>query len=351
MIPRSVLETGLELRPSQDPEVRAFCENHPLAAPYHDPFWWDLLARAFGYETVAVVETRGAAIVGASPACVVNPIAGGRRLVSLPFSHDVPPLVTEGTSEALLRGLRLAAPLLRCASVEVRAGAAASSGFLAQSPLLRTRVRVLGDDAAQLAAMKDSTRQQTAQGLKVAGLEVVAARSTAELRLSHRLVSETRRRKGSLTYPRSLLEGLLPWIESGRALVEVARLQGRPIATTVTLVRNRTAIYLYGGSLGDEAALRARPYNVLLFRALRFAREKGAEVLDLGTSLPAQTGLVRFKEGLGGTTDSLAYLAWPRAVERPEQDSFLARVAGAALTRLPLPLFERLTPMILKQVG
>jgi CelD/BcsL family acetyltransferase involved in cellulose biosynthesis len=133
--------------------------------------------------------------------------------------------------------------------------------------------------------------------------------------------------------------------------VEVALLQGRPIATTVTLVRNRTAIYLYGGSLGDEAALRARPYNVLLFRALRFAREKGAAVLDLGTSLPTQTGLVRFKEGLGGTTDSLAYLAWPRAVERPEQDGFMARVAGAVLARLPLPLFERLTPLILKQVG
>ncbi len=346
------LDEGLSLRPGSDPESRAFCEAHPLASPYHDPFWWDLLSRSFGYTSVVVVQSRDGHVRGVAPACVVNPLVGPRRLVSLPFSHDVPPLCAEGGSvEALLRGLRLAAPALRCASVELRAEAAVAESFELQPALLQTRVKLTGDDASQLSAMKESTRQQTVQGLRFAGLDVATAKSIDEVRLSFHLVSETRRRKGSLTYPLSLFEGLLPLIEAGRALIEVARLHGRPIATTVTIVRNRTAIYLYGGSHGDEASLRARPNNVLLFRALRFAREAGASVLDLGTSLPAQTGLVRFKEGLGGLTTPLAYLAWPRAVSRPEQDGFLARVAGTILTRLPLPVFERITPLVLKQVG
>jgi len=346
------LDEGLDVRPGSDPSVRAFCETHPQASPYHDPFWWDLLTRSFGYRSVVVAQTRGDQIVGAAPACVVRPIMGGRRLVSLPFSHDVLPLCAEGGSaEALLRGLRLAAPALGCSSIELRGSSPAGEGFMAQPALLQTRVSVSDDDAAQLSRMKESTRQQTLQGLRFAGLEVATARNTEDLRVSFHIVSLTRRRKGSLTYPRALFEGLLPWVEAGRALVEVARLNGRPIATTVTLLKNRTAIYMYGGSDGGEESLRARPNNVLLFRALRFAREAGARVLDLGTSLPSQTGLVRFKEGLGGVTTPLEYLAWPRPVPRPDQDGALARLAGAILTRLPLPIFERITPFVLKQVG
>ncbi len=346
------LDEGLEVRSGSDAAVRAFCEGHPMASPYHDPFWWDLLSRSFGYVSAVVAQTRGGEVIGAAPACVVNPIVGPRRLVCLPFSHDVPLLCAEGGSVGeLLRGLRLAAPVLRCASVEVRAEAPVVEGFELQPALLQTRVTLTGDDASQLSAMKESTRQQTVQGLRFDGLEVATAKTIDEVRLSFHLVSETRRRKGSLTYPISLFEGLLPVIEAGRALIEIARLHGRPIATTVTLVRNRTAIYLYGGSHGDEVSLRARPNNVLLFRALRFAREAGASVLDLGTSLPGQTGLVRFKEGLGGLTTPLPYLAWPRSVRRPEQDGALARFAGAILTRLPLPIFERITPLVLKQVG
>ena len=352
MIGKALLGEGFEIRPATDPEARAFFDSHPVASPYHDPVWWNLLALSFGYAPCVIAQVMNERIVSALPACVVRPVAGGRRLSALPFSHFVAPLAAEGGSpESMLQGLRRAAAALACGTIELKSPPPATSDFISQPALLHTMVPVAKDDASQLAQMKDSTRQQTAQGLKHPALDVAPAKSAADLRVSHRLISETRRRKGSLTYPRSLFSGLLPWIQSGHALVEVARLDGRAVATTVTLRRNKTAIYMYGGSLGDEASLRARPYNVLLFRALRFAREAGADTLDLGTSLQTQTGLVRFKEGLGGHTMPLHYGSWPRAAGRPEQDGQIARLAGAILSRLPLPVFELVTPLLMRQVG
>lgn len=50
----------------------------------------------------------------------------------------------------------------------------------------------------------------------------------------------------------------------------------------------------------DREALRQRPANLLMWRSLNWARERGAETFDFGTSLANQTGLIRFKEGWGG---------------------------------------------------
>jgi CelD/BcsL family acetyltransferase involved in cellulose biosynthesis len=193
------------------------------------------------------------------------------------------------------------------------------------------------------------------QGLRQAHLRVERVTDAAALGRFASLIAITRRRKGSLTYPgafyRSLARNLL---EDGQALLELAFAGSRCIAGLLTFCHGTTAIYGYSGSVDDPDDLRLRPINVLLWRGMNWARDRGARTFDLGTSLPSQGGLVHFKEGWGGRTRPLTYYTWTppgRRTRTVSQDGAMARLAAPILRRLPQPVFRCVTPYVLRELG
>jgi lipid II:glycine glycyltransferase (peptidoglycan interpeptide bridge formation enzyme) len=211
------------------------------------------------------------------------------------------------------------------------------------------------DAEAQMRRLRPATRQQLAQGLRNPGLVVDDRLDEPALRQFAALIASTRRRKGSLTYPwRFYSELRTAFVEPGFARIERAFLRGQCIAALLTFRVGRTAIYGYGAATGDQAALRARPMNVLMWRAIGWAREQGADVFDFGSSPASQEGLIHFKEGWGSVTEPLPYYVWDRgggSGRSITQDGLAARLAARVLRHMPEPLFSRLTPYLLRQVG
>lgn len=337
----------------------AFVAGHPAASVYHTRSWLSLLRDAFGYQPRILVARDGPGrLLGALPLALVRTPLGGRRLVSLPFSHRVAPLAEDEPGlTALLAGAVREAQQAGCRFAELRTGPLAHppAELLEHGEYVSTSLELQRDPEAQLERLRDNTRQQLRQGLKQDELAFREGRGSEDVAQLQRLLGVSRRRLGSLSYPpafyRALAERLLA---SGAARLDLAFSKERCVAALVTLCHGAQAIYGYGASLDEPALLRLRPNNVLLWRGIVWAIQRGARVFDMGTSLPSQEGLVFFKEGYGGRTAPLPYYRWPKggsASRGVSQGGRVARMAGEVLKRLPQPVFDRLAPFLLRQLG
>jgi len=350
--------TVRRLGPGDHAAYDRFVGGRPEATIYHTRQWHELLADVFGYQPRVLVAAAGDEITGALPLALVDTGLGGRRLVSLPFSHRVALLGRDGpAAAALLDAVADLAMAERCRFVEIRSGdrPGAAASWADSTEYVVTTMALAPDEAVQMAGLRPNTRQQLAQGLRHPDLRLETRSDEDGVGRFARLIAATRRRKGSLTYPARFYQELRRrFIERGMAHLDLAFAGDRCIAGLLTFVHGQQAIYGYSGSVEDADDLRLRPINVLMWRGINWAREQGAREFDFGTSLPTQPGLIRFKEGWGGTSRPLPYQVWRRAGRRGRivaQDGVTTRLASSVLRRLPQPLFTRLTPYLLRQVG
>jgi hypothetical protein len=345
------------LAEAERPAYLRFLSDSPDAGPYHHPDWWEALRRGFGYEPLALVARADSAIVGALPLCFLQTRLEGRRLVALPFSHRVLALGDERAVGALAAAALEEARRRRCRFVEIRSEVSgiAGSDWVNHASYVNTALGLPSDDESHYRALRPNTRQQLDQALHGGELQVVAAEDEATFARFARVVLETRRRLGSLTYPRGFYRALLDqWVGSRRALFELAVWKGRDVAALATLAHGQEAIYAYGGATEDAEALRRRPMNLLLWRSLCWARAGGARRYEFGTSLPSQEGLIRFKEGFGGRSAPLAYTTWiapGEGARSVRQDAPSSLLASRFLKMLPASVYGWVAPRLLRQFG
>lgn len=346
------------LKPEEANSYDRFIAGRPDATPYHTRTWLAALERSFRYRIRILVAWANNRMVGALPLARVDPLLGGRRVVSLPFSHRVPPLADDAACiVALLDETARLAAAEGCGFAEVRSGLlpVVPKGWTPVADFVCTSMLLAGEPEAQMRKLRANTRQQLVQGLAHPGLRVAALADKRGIEMFAALMAATRRRKGSLTYPKVFYEELeRRLIRNDLARLELAFAGARCIAGLVTMAYGEHAVYGYSASTDDREMLRLRPLNVLMWRGILWAQARGARHFDFGTSLPDQTGLVRFKEGWGATTDPLMYYVWHdsrRTGARVAQSGKLANLASHVLRRLPLSLFARLTPYLLREVG
>lgn len=179
-------------------------------------------------------------------------------------------------------------------------------------------LRIDRDDEELLSAMKPKWRYN----VKLAAKKGVTVESegTAALSIFYGLYEETSRRDRIAIHPQSYYEGLAAVVAEARRegptgevgtsatvpelRVWVARHEGQPLASIITVFYGDTATYLYGASSDEKRSL--MPAYALQWAAIRAAREAGCSTYDFYGIPPtddpdhAMAGLYRFKTGFGG---------------------------------------------------
>lgn len=313
---------------------------------YHTSAWRRFLTEVFGAELIVLAAFEAGELVGLLPVAAQRRWNGRWRLASLPFSHHVPALGIRPVANALVEAAAaLGWRRYRC-DLELR-------GTVEYDvvSVVTTRVTIAGGPEAMRRRIDRKTRNQLVQAeqqarvtLRPAGPDDAAEVDT--------IMAVNRRHLGSATYPPGTLARLQRL--AGRAVdVTLACVEHRPVAFMVTSSVGRVGIYHYGASL--PAFRSCRPNNLLMWHSLCWAASQGATTLDLGTSLPTQRGLIHFKEGWGGRSEPLAYVRRDRdgrTFPKPMlQTGPAARVAAWGVRHLPLPVFRRVTPWLLKELG
>jgi hypothetical protein len=154
--------------------------------------------------------------------------------------------------------------------------ALAGDGFVDRSSTALV-VRLTGRTSEEVWSAMEGRARTKARKAERAGVCVTKYEESDVLDVLYPLHLETCRRGGTPPYPKEYFEATLA---SGHFHVFIARLEDRPIgALTLGLFAGRA---LFNVSASDAEALRLGANNLLIWRALQWLLQRGAEAFELG---------------------------------------------------------------------
>ena len=330
--------------PIEDARWLELLQRAPDASVFHHPAWLRLLGDAYRYAMWAVCVREDGRLVAGLPVASVASRLTGRRLVALPFSDVVEPVLGGGAPEVreqLLAALdaerrRLGVPLEVHGDVPELAGAVPGDRFLHQwVPLAAGTEAVL--------TRVDPSQRRHARRAREKGVTARRRVDREAIEAFFALHVRTRHRHGVPTQPKRFFRRFERLFADDLGFVLTGEHDGRVVAASVYLQFNGVMTQKYNASDPDRRDLRAN--TLIVTEALRLAREAGCHTFDFGRTELDNAGLRSYKRDFGARERQLTYTKVPVG---PVGHS-VRSVAGyqkAAIRRAP-PAFGRLVGALL----
>lgn len=303
-----------QIDPVNDPRWGEFVLRHPCGTIFHTAEWLAALQRTYGYDPIAFTTNPPASeLTNGVVFCRVQSWLTGHRVVSVPFSDHCDPLVeSEAQLDQLLSGLKRETDAGQWNYVELRPrlhppGAASGMGKTTKFWLHRIDLRPALKELF-LALHKDCIQRKIRRAQRE-HLTCEEGRSERLLRQFYSLLVMTRRGQRLPPQPLDWFRNLIECV--GQALkIRVASKAGAPVAGILTLQHQNTLVYKYSCSDKRFNAMGGTP--LLLWRAMKQARDDGMLEFDLGRSDLDNPGLATFKERLGASRSLVTYWSYPK---------------------------------------
>ncbi len=299
--------------------------KHPKASPFHKRGWLRALQLTYGYDPFVVTSAApGKPMKDGMVFCRVSSWVTGARAVSLPFADHCEPLASSaGEVAGFSEWLQAEREFQRWKYVEFRSlglfeqvssGPQPSSSYcfheLDIQPSVEDIFRRMHRDCIQR-KIRRAERERLAYEV---------GRSSELLDAFYRLLLITRRRLGILPQPLSWFRNLFECMGDDLQ-IRVARKDGRPIASVLTLSHRRSVVYKYGCSDDRFHNLGGMPF--LFWRLIEESKAWGAERIDFGRSDLQGKGLITFKDRLGASKHTLTYYRYPSCKKRAAKKWYL----------------------------
>lgn len=333
----------------------AYLTNNPQANSYHTRAWLEVLQRSYGYQPVSFValDAQGQ-ICGLLPLMRVQGRVKGRRLVSLPFSHCVPILSENPQIERAL----LDAALQLCQTenhsyLELKPRAALQHSDFQASLQNHISELDLKLELENIFEQFTASNRRNIRKAERANFEIYTAQNRQDYAAFYGLEVATRRRQGAPVYPRRFFHDMAELLRDDVTLY-LAAYEGEIVAGMVVMQRGETCIYGYGAALRTEALKGLYPSNLLIWEAIQQAKAAGCTLFDFGTTPLHNQGLLEFKQRYAPALNDLPY--WYYLHSRAKlptinREGRAVKWVERLLKTLPRPLFERLSPYLLREVG
>jgi len=333
--------------PGECRRIDGFVADHPEAELFHRPGWTRGVEQGTGQTgRYLVAEDRAGRLAGLLPLTRIRSPLFGSALVSTGFGVGGGIVAGTGAAvEALAAAAWSLAEREGCPSVTLRGGRlpdgwrreeGVHAGFLRDLP---------ASDEAILRSIPRKQRAEVRRSLAL-GLEVSQGRGPQALDDHYRVYAESVRNLGTPVFPRSLFEAMArEWGED--ADIVTIRSGGRPVASVLSLYFKGIVHPYWGGGTREARALRAN--DLLYFSLMRHSAGRGCTGFDFGRS-KLGSGAFAFKKNWGFAPRPLTYAT--RGEHRdlnPRSPRY--RLQTAAWRRLPLPLANRLGPLLARGLG
>lgn len=303
------------LNPAQDSRWDAFAASDPRASVFHQLGWLKALAGTYGYRPLALTSAApGEALSDGIVFCEVNSWITGKRLVSLPFSDHVEPLVDGGADESgLTDWMRTERDEHNWKYIEVRPlcwkpqhdmPLTASDSFWFHSLSLEPSTEQL------FRGLHKSCIQRRIRRAEHEQVSYEKGESSELIDDFYRLMLMTRRRHGLLPQPRAWFQNLIACM-SPNVEIRLVRKAGKPVASILTLSHRGTVVYKYGCSDERFHHLGAMPF--LFWKLIDESKAAGFEQIDFGRTDLGNDGLIEFKDRLGTARKKLTYFRYPQS--------------------------------------
>jgi FemAB-related protein (PEP-CTERM system-associated) len=334
-------------QPDEAARIERFVEQAG-ASPFHRPAWLRAVERGTGQRACGLVAERGGAITGWLPLNEIHSPVFGRLLASSGFAVEGGAIAaSDATATALCRAAEELAGRLSCATIELRGGTAPADWATRTDSHCGFMAPILADDATQLAAIPRKQRAEVRKAL-ASDLGVSVGRGEGELRAHYAVYAESVRNLGTPVFPKALFAAVLEDLDAD--ILTVSH-RGEPVASVLSLYHGGAVMPYWGG--GTRAARALRANDRMYFELMRQARERHCARFDFGRSKTG-SGAYSFKKNWGFEPRPLTYSRWtaPGAEARDADPTSARHAARIALwKRLPLPVANRLGPMIARGLG
>ncbi len=330
-----------DLRSADDcAAIDAVIADHPLATPFHTRAWLSAIAKGCRQRAHCLIAPNSIL-----PLHEIHSPLFGRALVSTGFAVGGGILAGDAMTGAALADEAWAlAQRLHCPTLELKGGLLPSDHWDVDTDTYLGFSRALAaDDEAELLAIP---RKQRAEVRKALSHDL-----TVDLgdRDAHYAVYATSvRNLGTPVFPRALFDAVLDAFGADADVLTV-RKDGVPLASVLSLYWRGTVMPYWGG--GTAAARPARANDMMYFALMQHARARGCTWFDFGRS-KAGTGAAAFKHNWGFEGVPLAYAKRSTGQARsvnPLDPQYSRPVQ--LWRRLPLPIANRIGPMIARGLG
>ena len=294
--------------PRTNPLWQKLTEQYSSDA-FHSPEWMKVLTATYGFTVQAhvILDDAGEPVAGL-PFCRIEDIRG-KRLVALPFSDYCDPLVGEAAHWRLLLD-KLLEEQIPFVVRPLHNAVALTDERLALVNKAKWHGIDLRPDLDTLWMSLHSSARRAIRKARKNGMVVQAAASKEDLRAFFELHLKVRKYKYRLlAQPYSFFENIWEqFIERQNGLLLLARHEGEVIGGIFFLEWKDGMYYKFNSSA--PSFLAQRPNDLLLWKGIEYAKEKGFAHLDLGLSDWDQEGLVRYKRKFASEEKTISYLCY-----------------------------------------
>jgi len=332
--------------------MEAFVAAASEGTAFHRPAWVLSVSRACGHEWRYLLAEDGDGILqGILPLNLIHSTLFGRALVSSGFAVGGGILANNDQAIQLLADE--AWKFAEChsfPSVELRGGPVPDRHWQHVDGVYAGFVKPLAeDDESQLLDIPRKQRAEVRKGLK--NELTVRVGTQPEDREDHYAVyAESVRNLGTPVFPKALFDEVLDGFGEDADILTVLH-AGQPVASVLSIYHHQAVMPYWGGGTWDARRLRAN--DIMYYALMNHARERGCTSFDFGRS-KIGTGAFSFKKNWGFEPQPLSY--GTRTIDggeardvNPMSPKYRAQVA--LWQRLPLPVANRLGPMIAKGLG
>jgi len=341
-----------EINPETDRRWRVLVESHPRASIFHTAEWLEALRRTYGY--IATVFTTSAPedpLTNGVAFCRLNSWLTGSKLVSIPFSDHCEPLAhNEEDVTALISAARTSgAGKLKNVEIRPRRSDLTLQGVFRLDRQHYLHFLDLRPSLGEiyLRFHKDCIQRKIRRADRE-GVTLERGNSDSILQEFYQLLLLTRRRHGLPPQPLAWFRNILQCLRS-RATIHIARMNGRPIASILTLHHQQTVVYKYGCSDARFHNLGAMPR--LFWQIIQEAKCEQLQELDLGRSELGNEGLIRFKDHLGATMTPLNYWRSSETMKNRANTDLLRLISKNFVSYLPDGFFRLAGEVFYRHVG
>lgn len=330
-----------------------FVRDHPKGTFFHRAAWSSVMSSAFRHNALYAFTERDGAITGVLPLVQVKTALFGNTLVSAPFCVYGGPLSVDGDSETLLcEYAQNAMAQTDASAIEYRFREQPDtnsevSDWLCKDDLYVTfRKTIESDEAANLKGIPRKQRAMVRKGIE-RGLR---SRSDTDVSTLHAIYAESVRNLGTPVFSRRYFQILCETFKDDLDILTVSDGDGA-VSSVLSFYDRGEVLPYYGGGIARAREVAGNDF--MYWEVMRRAAIRGCTMFDFGRS-KVGTGAFSFKKNWGFSPQPLFHRFKLKAGSKipdhnPLNPKYRLFIAG--WKRLPLPIANRLGPLIVRGVG
>jgi len=326
----------------------AFVKACPSATFCHLSGWQRVLHRVFRHDTHFLYAESDGRIDGVLPLAHVKSLLFGSALVSLPFAvYGGVAAVDDAAAAALEDEADRLARRLGVEHLELRGRAQRHADWPQQDLYVTFRKAIAADDETNMLAIPRKQRAMVRKGIQ-GGL---TSRIDDGVGSFFPLYAGNVHRHGTPALPRKYFEALRAVFQDDCEVLTVHDRDGVPVSSVLGFYFRDEVFPYYAGDAPAARDLAANDFKY--WELMRRASARGVRVFDYGRSKKG-TGSYAFKKNWGFEPAQLHYeYRLYRRDEVPQNNPSNSKykLLMQAWRRMPLPVANRLGPLIVRSLG